>query len=1048
MTRSVGRASALPPPIWSSAAVLLACACSKAPPDTSLPPLPDLPPAAASVPGRLRQLSAAGDELRRRIDPREAGWASETLAQEIESRLRAAIEALLSGRAPPESAWRALLAPDFAGATELFGAQRTRVYDDDALRVEQAAPDAGGARQEPTAFVAELARWKESLGALAFESVYLNVERIELAQDGSARTRLDVRVAARNGARAQQQNLVWEARWSFAAQGRDPRLLELSLARCQFVEARQSVFREVTQEVFGALPFYREEILRGAQDYHLRQDVLSRQPVLGMHGIAVGDADGDGLEDLYLAQPGGQPNRLLLRQRDGGVRDVSLESGTALLDTTGPVLFADLDGDGDEDLALGIGGNVIVRWNDGHGRFAAGDVLLAPDPAEITSMSVADVDNDGDLDLYACRYVAGGVVGGAPVPYHDAENGARDLFWKNDGAHKFHEALAEVGLDEHTRRFGLALYFEDFDEDGWIDLYVVNDFGRNCLYKNERGRFHDVAPELGLEDQAAGMGADMADVNGDGRLDLYVTNMHSPAGGRIARQPAFPPRQRGLEAEYVRHARGNTLLLARADGTFEDATESAGVAPAGWAWGARFLDWQNDGWPDIFVPNGFVSNYRRDDLESFFWREVIGRTPGAPPVTEEYAEAWDAIRHFAMFEGWSWNGWERKYAYLNLGQGRFADVSAASGLDFEDDSRAAVTLDWDEDGREDLLLRNRSGPRLRLLLGSQPNPNHFLELALASPGPNRDAIGAQVHVEAGGRSFRQSVHVGQGFLCASSRRLHFGLGRASVAERVRVRWPGGREEEFRDVALDARYRVLEGSGKLEKRERAVTPELDARPGTHVTVLPRPEPRIVLFDKLPLAPLSLPSFTGTPKRVAELAGKPLLLTVLHAGDPRSRAWLEWRARSRGAFEAAGCEQRFVLLDESAQLPAAKELLKRLGFLELAGAAQARFRQTLEVCLIEVLGPFPSLPLPLELVLDRGGRLMSVHAAPEDGARLLEDVRVAARIDPARDGTEALLGGEWAKLPARQFEQVAEIFQALGLTDMATFYGNWARAHARR
>ncbi len=924
------------------------------------------------------------------------------------------------------------------------------MFDDGTLLVEDAASASapGGARQEPAQLVEQLARWKKSLGALAFESVYLHVDGVELAADGSASTRLSVRISARSGAQSQQQNLVWKARWSASPEGAEPRLVELALERCQFVTARQPVFRELTQEVFGKLPFYKEEILRGAMDYHLRQDVLSRQPVLGMHGIAVGDVDGDGLEDLYLAQPGGQPNRLLLRQKDGSVRDASVEAGVALLDNTGPVILADFDGDGDEDLALAIVGNIVVRWNDGHGHFSAGDVLLAPDPAEITSMSAADVDNDGDLDLYACRYVAGGVAGGAPVPYHNADNGARDLFWRNEGGHHFREALSEVGLQEHTERYGLALYFEDFDEDGWVDLYVVNDFGRNCLYKNDHGHFHDVAPKLGLEDQAAGMGADMADVDGDGFLDLYVTNMHSPAGGRIARQPAFLAGHRELEPDYVRHARGNTLLHARGDGTFEDVTDVAGVAPAGWAWGSRFVDWSNDGWPDIFVPNGFLSNYRRDDVESFFWREVIARTSAAPPVPPEYAEAWDAIRHFSMFEGWSWNGWERKYAYLNLGHGHFADVSAATGLDYEDDGRAAVTMDWDDDGREDLVLRNRSGPRLRLLLGSQPTNNHFLELALASPGPNRDAIGAQVYVEAGGRRFRQSVHVGQGFMCASSRRLHFGLGKAAVAERVRIRWPDGTSEEFRDVQLDARYRVLEGSGRLEKRARAVGGERDALPGTRVDAPPTPEPRIVLFDKLPLQPVLLPSFSGAPSRVADLAGKPLLVTVVNCADARSRAWLELRSRAHAAFAATGCDERVVVLDEGSQLEAAKKLLRELGFLDHAGPAGARFRQTLEVCLIEVLGPFPSLPLPLELVLDRGGRLMAVHAAPDDLARLLEDVRIAARIDPAKEGTEALMGGEWAQLPARHFDQVAEVFRALGLNDLGEFYSGWARTHARR
>jgi len=615
------------------------------------------------------------------------------------------------------------------------------------------------------------------------------------------------------------------------------------------------------------------------------------------------------------------------------------------------------------------------------------------------------VDNDGDLDIYACRYVAGGVVGGAPVPYHNAQNGAVDLFWRNEGGHRFKEAAAEVGLSEHSERYGLALYFEDFDEDGWIDLYVVNDFGRNCLYKNEHGHFHDVAPELGLEDQAAGMGADMADADGDGLLDVYDTNMHSPAGGRITTQPQWMPEHPELRPDYVRHARGNTLLRARGDGSFEDVTEAAGVAPAGWAWGGRFIDWSNSGWPDIFVPNGFVSNYGRDDLESFFWREVIARSPPAPPVPEDYEHAWESVRQFAMFEGMSWNGWERNYAYKALGQGKYADVSAASGLDFLQDGRAAATIDWDDDGRLDLLLRNRSGPRLRLLLGAQETHNRFLELALSSPGPNRDAIGAQVYVEAGGRHYRQSVHVSQGFLCASSRRLHFGLGTAKRAERISIRWPDGRREEFTDVALDARYRVLEGTGKLVPREREVSNALDALPGGRVEGALSPEPRVVLFDELPLQPLLLPSFSGNPERVADHAGHTLLVAVGSWADPRSRALIGWLAKLRPTLTAAGCDLRLVLLDEASQIEAARRGVTELGLADCAGVAQQRFRQSLEVCLVEVLGPFKDLAQPLLLLCDRSGALLEFQSAPDDGARLLEDVRIAGTIDAPKEGTEA-------------------------------------------
>jgi hypothetical protein len=1011
------------------------------------PALPQLPPAAARVTGRMLALPPWGEQLRQRIDPHKDGWKSEVSALAVEAQLRAGIEGFLRGADSAEVWARALLAPGFRGATELFAPERRIAFDDGTLRVEEPASELLSVLCDPAQFPALLGRWRAALAGLPFESLYLSVDGLEQQADGRVRMQVGLRVCSRAGERALQQNLVWNTLWSTTAGGDEPRLEELVLARCQFVVATQAVFRELTREVFGPLACYPEELLRGATDYHLHQDRLSKQPILGMHGIAIGDIDGDGLEDIYLGQPGGQPNRLFLRQKDGSLRDASVESGLALLDNTGPVLIADLDGDGHEDLALGLQGNILVRWNDGHGRLADGVPLIGPDQAEITSMGAADVDNDGDLDLYACRYVAGGVVGGAPVPYHNAENGARDLFWRNDGGHHFTEALDQVGLAEHTERYGLALYFEDFDEDGWVDLYVVNDFGRNCLYKNDHGHFHDVAPELGLEDQAAGMGADMADVDGDGLLDLYDTNMHSPAGGRIVAQPAWMPEHPELRPDYVRHARGNTLLRARGDGTFEDVTEAAGVAPAGWAWGARFIDWSNSGWPDIFVPNGFVSNYDHGDIESFFWREVIARSPAAPPVTPEYEQAWEAVRQFSMYEDRSWNGWERKYAYKALGHGRYADVSAATGLDFLDDGRAAATLDWNDDGRLDLLLRNRSGPRLRLLLGAQRTANHFLELALSSPGPNRDAVGAQVYVEAGGRRFRQSVHVSQGFLCASSRRLHFGLGAAKEAARITIRWPDGKREEFSGVALDARYRVREGAGKLELREREVGSALDALPGGRVDSLARPQARIVLYDKLPLQPLLLPNFGGAPERVADHAGKALLVTVGSWSDPRSRAWIQWLARARGALAEAGCDQRIVLLDEPSSVDEARRALAELGLAEQAGVAQQRFRQTLEVCLVEVLGQFKELAQPLALVFDRGGALVEVQSAPEDGARLVEDVRSASRIDPLREGTEQLLGGDWARFVTRDLDTVSKIFQTLGMNDLAQYFAAQAQARVR-
>ena len=621
---------------------------------------------------------------------------------------------------------------------------------------------------------ADAEAWKAAFSADPAPALYLHVSALREAGEGRTETVVDLRVSGSDGGAGKvQHNVRWNAAWTRAQESGEPRLESLELAGFEEVRVRRAPFADVTGAVFGANACWKEEFLRGANEYHLRQDRLSAQPFLGMHGIAVGDVDADGREDVYVCQPGGQPNRLFVHREDGTAVDVAPEAGVAYLDNSGPALLCDLDGDGDQDLAVAARENVLVSWNDGKGRFSDGIVLLGGDEPEITGLSAADPDLDGDLDLFAVRYVKGGVMGGAPSPYHAAENGARDLYWRNEGGRRFQSAAAEVGLDERADRFGLALVWEDYDEDGDDDLYVVNDFGRNTLLHNERGRFHDVAENAGVVDQAAGMGVTCADVDLDGDIDLFDTNMHTPAGSRVATQPQFAPKPR--EA-YVYHARGNTLLLSRGDGTYEDATEAAGVAHGGWGWGGMFYDQNDDGYPDLHVPNGFASNRSEHDLASFFWRTFVHQTPEAPPPPDRYLDAGDAIRHFNMFEGFSWNGWEREYHYLNLGGARFADVSAAFGVDFLDDGRAVAPLDWDDDGRVDLLLRNRTAPRLRLLRNVAGSANGWLALDLAGTRSNRDAIGARVTVEAGGRRLRQGVYAAQGFLCGTSRRLHFGLG--------------------------------------------------------------------------------------------------------------------------------------------------------------------------------------------------------------------------------------------------------------------------------
>jgi hypothetical protein len=172
-----------------------------------------------------------------------------------------------------------------------------------------------------------------------------------------------------------------------------------------------------------------------------------------------------------------------------------------------------------------------------------------------------------------------------------------------------------VGLGQNNHRFSFAASWEDYDNDGDLDLYVANDYGRNSLYRNDRGTFRDVAASAGVEDISAGMSVSWGDVNNDGWMDLYVANMFSSAGNRVTYQRRFlPSADAGTRADYQRHARGNSLFVNAGDGTFRDVSESAGVTMGRWAWGSPFADLNHDGLQDIVVANGFLTQELEDDL--------------------------------------------------------------------------------------------------------------------------------------------------------------------------------------------------------------------------------------------------------------------------------------------------------------------------------------------------------------------------------------------------------------------------------------------------
>jgi hypothetical protein len=337
---------------------------------------------------------------------------------------------------------------------------------------------------------------------------------------------------------------------------------------------------------------------------------------LGHHGLAVGDVDNDGRDDLYVCQPGGLPNRLYAHRADGTAVDTAEESGVDFLDDSTCALLVDLDNDGDQDLALLTVSGGFILANDGHGHFRIQASL--PECRNTFSLTAADYDQDGLLDLYVGRYWPEEDGRGAipvPVPYYDAQNGGANLLLRNAGEWIFADVTEDVGLDVDNSRYTMAAAWEDYDRDGDPDLYVANDFGRNCLYRNDDGMFLNVAAQAGVEDTAAGMSVSWSDYNQDGWMDLYVGNMFSSAGNRVAYQRHYEERFDVESREKLqRLARGNSLFQNDGNGEFTDVSLASATTMGRWAWGSLFLDINNDSWDDLLVANGHITTQDTGDL--------------------------------------------------------------------------------------------------------------------------------------------------------------------------------------------------------------------------------------------------------------------------------------------------------------------------------------------------------------------------------------------------------------------------------------------------